>query len=263
MKSESYEIYFHTQHYVLEAGKLIKSLLENPLDIDTKKNEHDFVTNIDRMVELFLVEKIKKMFPSHTIISEEGYGDTAVDWSGYVWGIDPIDGTSNLVYKRKDFAISVGLYRNGIGILGFIYDVANDILYSVLQGEGIFINGIKVAPRQDKKLKDSTFYCRFNYIYSNEYNVRDVINNCRHLGYMPCASLGFVELALGNIDIMLGKGHMKFWDIAAGKIFADEANILFKELDGTDYSLLTATEKDIIACGPNLYKEFATMHLFK
>lgn len=254
-KDKNYEIYLFTNTLILEAGDLIRKRILEDINIDTKSNEHDFVTNIDKEVEQFLVQSIRSKYHDHEIVSEEGFGNKEItNTNGYVWGIDPIDGTSNLVYKKKDFAISIGIYCNGIGIIGFIYDVQSNTLYSVIKDEGIYINGRKIGKRPHRLLKDSSFYCRYEYIYENKYKVRELIKDSRHLGYMTCASLGFVELALGNIDVMIGKGNMKFWDIAAGKIFADEAGVSFYSItQKRPYKLLEET--DIIACDYELYRE--------
>lgn len=261
MEEKKYELFLYTSNLIIEAGDRIKKKMNEDMIINTKTNEHDFVTNIDKEIEQFLIASIRNKYPEHIIISEEGFGDNEINNSkGYVWGIDPIDGTSNLVYKKKDFAISIGIYHDGIGLMGFIYDVHSDILYSVLKGKGIYINGRKTKTRPDRLLKDSCFYCRYEYIYENKYGIREIIKKSRHLGYMSCASLGFVELALGNIDVMVGKGNMKFWDIAAGKIFADESGVVFYSIDRKKpYKLLEAG--DIIACGNNLYKEISQEYL--
>ncbi len=47
-----------------------------------------------------------------------------------MWIIDPIDGTMNFVMEReKFFCIMLAVYEDGIGKLGFIYDVMREELY--------------------------------------------------------------------------------------------------------------------------------------
>lgn len=248
-----FEIHFFAEHLIREAGKLINSKLTQDLSIDTKKHAHDFVTNIDREVEQFLVQRIKKHYPDHVIISEEGFGDVATDFQGVTWGIDPIDGTSNLVYKQKDFAISVSVYQDGVGELAYIYDVVADIFYHAKKDQGAFENYVPLKKRVDRKLEDSILYSRFNYIYENVYNIQEMIQLSRGLSGMSCASLGLVEIGKGTVDLMIGKGNMKFWDISAGKLFAEENGVLFQGIDGSDYTI--CEEKDIIVGGPLLIKE--------
>src|SRR5215208_2752033 len=48
------------------------------------------VTQIDRQVENFLLERIERTYPSHGILAEEGSFHSGND---FTWIIDPIDGT--------------------------------------------------------------------------------------------------------------------------------------------------------------------------
>lgn len=248
-----FEIHFLAEHLIKEAGKLIKAKLINNLSIDTKEHAHDFVTNIDTEIEQFLVQQIKTRYPDHVIISEEGFGDATSTFQGIVWGIDPIDGTSNLVYKQKDFAISVSVYQDGVGELAYIYDVVADIVYHAKKNQGAFENYVPLKKREDRKLEDSIIYSRFNHIYENVYNIREMIQGSRGLGGMSCASLGLVEVGKGTVDLMIGKGNMKFWDISAGKLFSEENGVIFQGVDGSDYTI--CEEKDIIVGGPLLIQE--------
>lgn len=253
-----YEVHFFAEVLIKSAGELIKRKLMSELVIDTKVHAHDFVTNIDKEVEAFFRENIQNQYPTHRIIGEEGTNGTDNFLQGIVWGIDPIDGTSNLVYKQEDFAISVGIYVDGVGELAYIYDVVADKFYHAKKGAGAYMNQVKLAPRQDRLLTDSLVYTRFNYLYENKCHVNDIINVSRGLGHMDCASLGFVELGKGAIDAMIGKGGMKFWDIAAGKLFAEECGVSFQGMDGTPYKICES--KDIIGAGPKLTKEIMNVY---
>ena len=64
------------------------------------------------------------------------------DLNGYVWILDPIDGTMNFIHQKKNFAISLGIYKDGVGLLGYIYNVMDDDLISATLGEGAFFNDV-------------------------------------------------------------------------------------------------------------------------
>ena len=256
MTVDFYEMHFFAESLIKAAGHRIQQQLTQDLTIQTKKHAHDFVTNIDTAIEAFLVQQIKERYPTHHIISEEGYGDTLHDLTGTVWGIDPIDGTSNLVYKQAEFAISIGIYHDGVGELAYIYDVMADILYSAKKGGGVYENQTKLPLRTDRPLEDSLIYTRFFYMDENRYGINALIRQARGLGAMSCASLGLVALGKGTIDGMLNKGGMKFWDIAAGKIFAEENGVIFQGVDGSPYTI--GEDKDIFCAGSNLLAEVQT-----
>lgn len=247
------EIHFWVETLIMTAGETVRKMLNTNLEIETKKHAHDFVTNIDKEIETFLVASIRERYPTHLIIGEEGTNSEHDFRKGIVWGIDPIDGTANLVYKQQDFAISIGIYVEGIGELAYIYDVMSDDFYHAKKGAGAYINHVKVKSRKDRLLEDSLIYARFNDIHLDKYSINNVIALSRGLGHMECASLGFVELGKGTIDGILSKGDMKFWDMAAGKLFAEECGVIFQGVDGSAYELGEA--KDIIGAGPKLAKE--------
>lgn len=57
-----------------------------------------------------------------------------------VWILDPIDGTNNFVCQHRDFAISLAIYQDGMAILGYLYDMQRDELYSARKGFGARCN---------------------------------------------------------------------------------------------------------------------------
>ena len=51
----------------------------------------------------------------------------------------------NFIHQKKNFAISLGIYKDGVGILGYIYNVMEDDLLSAALGEGAFFNDLAIA----------------------------------------------------------------------------------------------------------------------
>src|SRR3989344_475577 len=73
----------------------------------TKSTPFDRVTIADLECEKAVVQHIKKRYPYHNIIGEEGkYLRTD---SPYVWAIDPVDGTNNYSKGYPFFCVSIGL----------------------------------------------------------------------------------------------------------------------------------------------------------
>jgi myo-inositol-1(or 4)-monophosphatase len=137
------------KQWVKEAGEKIRNSFESTLSIQYKSNPNDLVTNMDKEIEQFLIGKIQETYPEHRILGEEGYGDEVTSLEGVLWIIDPIDGTMNFVHQQRNFAISVGIYGDGIGYIGLIYDVVHNELYHAFKGEGAFMNDLPL-PRLDK-----------------------------------------------------------------------------------------------------------------
>ena len=111
-----------------EAGELIRSKFNTNFSIEFKTNESDLVTEVDKASEKIIVDFIKKKYPTHGIITEEG--GTSLSKSEYNWVIDPIDGTTNFAHGLPIFAVSIGLQKNGETIAGVVYDIMLNVIYS-------------------------------------------------------------------------------------------------------------------------------------
>src|SRR4051794_26248387 len=97
----------HAKQWVMEAGDKIRDSFNKTLNIETKSNPNDLVTNIDKEIEQFFIDKIRQVYPNHRILGEEGFGDEISNLDGVVWIIDPIDGTMNFIHQQRNFAISL------------------------------------------------------------------------------------------------------------------------------------------------------------
>lgn len=67
------------------------------------------------------------------MLGEEGFGDKNLTKDGVIWFVDPIDGTKNFVHQKRNFAISIGVYVDGVGKVGYIYDVIGDELFYAIE----------------------------------------------------------------------------------------------------------------------------------
>ena len=153
--------------WVKEAGQRIKQSMKEKMTIETKSNPNDLVTNIDKETERFFIEKIQSVFPDHHILGEEGQGDKLTSLDGVVWIIDPIDGTMNFIHQKRNFAISIGIFENGKGKIGLIYDVTHDELYHAFQGEGAYINNTKLGKMKEVPLEESILAINATWITEN------------------------------------------------------------------------------------------------
>lgn len=108
----------------LEAVRAGSSLLpwrygepRNPGSIDSKA-EDDYRTNLDLLVEARIRGIIHSRYPGHGIVMEEHSNISSK--SRYVWYLDPIDGTRNLIAGRPEIATSLALYENDNPLIGVI-----------------------------------------------------------------------------------------------------------------------------------------------
>lgn len=74
----------HAKQWVKEAGEKIRLSFDKTLNIETKSNPNDLVTNIDKEIEQFFINKIREVYPDHKIMGEEGFGDELNNLDGIV-----------------------------------------------------------------------------------------------------------------------------------------------------------------------------------
>ena len=76
-------------------------MMKEELNIETKSNPNDLVTNVDKATENYIYDAITHSYPEHRVIGEEGHGHDLTHVEGVVWVVDPIDGTLNFVHQKK------------------------------------------------------------------------------------------------------------------------------------------------------------------
>ena len=120
--------------------------------IYSKETAKDLVTDTDRAVEQLIVSELEKRFPGYGIYGEEfGHSNTN---SEYCWLIDPIDGTASFIHGLPNWAISIGLHKNGVPVLGVVYSPVMNKLYYAETGKGSWCNGEKLSVSPYQKLSD-------------------------------------------------------------------------------------------------------------
>jgi len=117
------------------------------------KRQAEAVTVADRQSQAFIVAALRKKFPGDGIVGEENDTGDAITFDcpnpmGRNWVIDPIDGTNNFVSGLGNFAVAIGLMDAGRPVLGVVFDVTRNLLYSAAKGEGAWLGTqpIKVLP---------------------------------------------------------------------------------------------------------------------
>lgn len=236
------EVYNNAKKWILEAGATIRDKIKDPLVIDFKSNPNDLVTTMDKETEKYFVEKIKYSYSDHLILSEEGFGDQVESLDGTVWIIDPIDGTMNFVQQGRNFAISIGIYHDGIGEIGLIYNVMDDVLYSAIKGEGAYKNGV-VLPDLPKHVDFDKAMIGLNHFWLCENRIVDekvmqkLVRAVRGTRTYGSAALEFAYVAEGIMD---GYITMKLspWDIAGGMVIVNEVGGVTSNVLGEDINMV-------------------------
>ncbi len=96
-----------------------------------------------------------------------------------MWIIDPIDGTMNFVMERENFCIMLAVYEDGIGKLGFIYDVMREELYWGGKGLGVYRNNQLLKAPTMKALADGLWGMNA-YMHGKKYSSRNGNRTSKH-----------------------------------------------------------------------------------
>src|SRR5690625_2045601 len=248
-------VYQQAKEWIYEAGEEILSKINGPLDIQTKSNPNDLVTAVDSSTEAYFASKIRNNYPSQRIVSEEGYGDRLDTLEGTVWIIDPIDGTMNFIHQKRNFAISIGIYHDGVGEIGLIYDVIADILYSAKRNEGAKKNGVPL-PKLDKEVNLNEAILGLNHFWLCENRIVDekvmqgLVKTVRGTRTYGSAALEFAYVAEGIMDGYLTM-QLSPWDIAAGIVIVNEVGGITTDMEGEPINMLL--KSSVLTCHPSIH----------
>ena len=216
----------HVAIEAAHAGSL--ALLEHfrkPLDIRTK-GVANYVTQADLAAETAVVQTILDAFPSHAILSEESHSDRAD--AEHSWIIDPLDGTNNFIHGMPHFAVSIGYYQNGEGILGIVTSPATGDWFVAARGEGAWFNGQPIQVSRAQGLEQAMIACGFYYdrdqmMQSTLDTIGDLFRTQIHgIRRFGAAALDLAWVAAGWFDGFF-EYRLSPWDIAAGAVIIQEA----------------------------------------
>nr|WP_281186598.1 inositol monophosphatase family protein [Bacillus solimangrovi] len=258
------EIYYNTQKWMREAGEQIRASFADTLTIDYKLDASDLVTNMDKQTEQFFIEKINETYPEHRIMGEEGYGDVVETVNGTIWIIDPIDGTVNFVHMKRHFAISIGIYHEGEGVIGMIYDVVNDELYHAQKGKGAFVDDQKLPMLEEIKVDSAVVSMNAAWAIPNRLIepqlIPPLVNDLRGTRSIGSAAIEMVYVASGKIDGYLTL-RLSPWDFAAGKILIEEVGGKTSNVNGEPLNILE--KSTVFVAKPGLHEQIVNNYLKK
>ncbi|GER33176.1 inositol monophosphatase family protein [Striga asiatica] len=206
-------------------AQVIMEAVNKPRNITYKIGLSDLVTETDKMSEAAILDVVRKNFPDHLILGEEGglIGDTSSD---YLWCIDPLDGTTNFAHCYPSFAVSIGvLYKGKPAVASVVEFVGgpkcwNTRTFTAAAGNGAFCNGDKIHASQTDKVEQSLLVTGFGYEHDDAWatNIElfkeftDISRGVRRLG---SASVDMCHVALGIVE-GYWEYRLKPWDMAAG-----------------------------------------------
>jgi myo-inositol-1(or 4)-monophosphatase len=206
-----------------ETGQIATAGLAREIEVDYKTESQvegqaprDPVSEIDREIETLIRERVGERFPGHDIIGEE-VELHPTDTDGYVWVIDPVDGTANFVNGYPLFCVSIGILHDGKPVVGAIWCSSTHALhpgvYHAHRGGGLHFDAEPFepihAPGVRRKLSAAPG--------GSPGRARDWDNRV--------TGSAAIELAFVAAGIFQSArfGGLHIWDLAAGVLLIQEA----------------------------------------
>ncbi|MBQ8203617.1 MAG: inositol monophosphatase [Clostridia bacterium] len=238
---------------VYQARKIVFS--KSKLSQIENKNPYDFVTAVDTGISDFLKEELNKLYPDVAFMTEEESQHT---FSDKIFILDPIDGTTNLIYDYKMSSISLAYAENGKVVFGVVFNPFTKEMFFAIKGNGSYrvstskginklleigienykTNPLKCSERglkssiiefgassSRKEMADETFG-RASRIFKNCLDLRRICSSAIAVCYIAAARLdGYFEKII------------KPWDYAAATLILAEAGGKSSDWNGNQLPL--------------------------
>lgn len=186
---------------------------QNTLTYDqrTIKDDGTVVTRADHLVEEFLTETIRRLFPDTNIISEETVRDYCRS-RDFTFTIDPVDGTDSFSRGMPGWCVSVGLLDESLTpVGGLVIAPRLGLFFFADVGLEATCNGRRIGPPPDDRIGSKTNIMVYSRIHRH-LDMSRYPGKCRNLGsaalHLCC------PLIYPGISAALENRKVHIWDIA-------------------------------------------------
>lgn len=246
--------YKKVEELVLETSSLIQR--PEALDIELK-GKNDFVTSTDLAISQFLETRLKELDPAVGFFSEEKKGALQDN----CWILDPIDGTTNLIYGFNLSSVSLAHYKDGEVVFGIVFNPFTGEVFTAEKGKGAWLNHERRLHVSRRPLSDSLVEFGAGSTHKENADANfalaiDVFKHCVDVRRICSSALDLCYIADGRIDGYFEK-VLKPWDIAAGSLILKEAGGRISDYAGKDVQFARPTS--VIAGNPENFDELSAI----
>jgi len=239
------------QELAREAGNLLMSYF-GKVAIEYK-GDADLVTKADRTSEKLIVERIRRRWPDHDLIGEEG--SRTETGSDYRWFVDPLDGTTNFAHGYPVFCVSLALEYKKQRIAGVIFDPNRNEMFAAEKGGGARINGASIhvssTPRLQESLVATGFPSHKRHKNPNIHFYHQLTLRSHGVRRAGSAALDLCYVACGRYDAFW-EFNLNSWDTAAGVLIVEEAGGNVSNFSGQPFSI---DSRQVLATNTLLHQE--------
>lgn len=196
-------------HRRTDANSVLRTDIKHKLDVEAQ----EIATAV-----------IHAAYPDHLIFGEESETPCPPD-DGYVWIIDPIDGTVNFFHGLHWWCCSVAVRFNGRTIAGAIYIPQMDEMFEATHDGPATCNGavIHVSEQSDPQLAImATGMGKWRDKETSLKIFRTITELVQRPRLMGAAAADICMVAAGRFDAFFESG-IYLWDMAAAGLILDRA----------------------------------------
>lgn len=218
---------------LLEASAAVRHVYEGKgkaSDISIKADS-SYLTEADLRANCILHAGLRALLPAAGWLSEESRDDRSRLDAEWVWIVDPLDGTKEFVRKVPEFAVSIGLVRNGQAVAGAIVNPVNGYGGAgIVDGEVRFWGGIEnntAAPAMSLE-KATASISRSEYEDGSVLSVMDLVGTTYPVGSVAYKLL---RVAAGRENMTFSVQPKSEWDICGGVGLLKAAGKVYERFD--------------------------------
>jgi len=257
-----------------------------------EKGLHDFVTRVDREAEARVIARIRSSFADHRFLAEEEATAPPADppfrsgpdspqsatrgpepqtvtaarlgaalrQPGWLWVIDPLDGTTNYLHRYPAYAVSIAALFDGEPVVGAVMHGATGETWTATRGGGAFRDGERISVSATADLGQALIGTGFPFkvldlmpTYLKQFE--RVMRESAGVRRAGSAALDLCHVASGYFD-GFWELWLAPWDVAAGTLIVREAGGVVTRLDG-DSSVIGSGA--LLAGNPHMHARLASL----
>ena len=220
----------------LEAGAAILAVRQRGFDV-VRKEDRTPVTEADHAAEAIIVAGLRKATPNVPVIAEEEVAagrmtEPAVEY----WLVDPLDGTREFAAGNDEFAVNIGLVRNGRPALGVVAIPAAGELFGGTIGRGAWkrVGSTETAISARLPPEEGLTVLASRY-HGSSTRLDDFLRDKRVVKLINFgSSVKFCRLAEGIADLYPRFGRTMEWDTCAPQAVLEAAGGTVRTMDGDE-----------------------------
>ena len=205
--------------------------------VNEKTTSSDFVSDVDMAAQEAAMAVIATRHPHHAILAEEdGGGRDGAPGTGYIWLVDPLDGTTNFLHGHPYHAASVAVWHGQGPLAAAVEAQALGKVWTAARGRGAFENGERIrvsrTARMDRFLLGTGFPFKAHTLLPKY--LRELDRALRRTAGVRRTGAAAIDLAYVANGILDGfwESRLAPWDFGAGILLVTEAGGVVERIEG-------------------------------